>query len=216
MKAIVISGSERKNGITSSVSKRICTLLDVNRVQCEIFFLNEMNYTPCDGCGKCDKDCNYRDTPCEKNDDVSHIVSSMISSDIIIFCCPVHAFGMSHLMQTFLERAGVGYLRFERPLVNKIGGIVVVGRKYSLGSVHDQMVNNMLLNRMIIPGAGFPVLIHGDEDARDIIEPEEFVALEQMVQRVIDVSLSFHTGSVIPKKENERILKDKYVKHPRK
>lgn len=156
-------------------------------------------------------DCNYRQHPCEKKDDAESIVKKLIAADIIIYACPVHAFGMSHLMQIFLERIGVGYLRFNRPLINKVGGCIIVGRKYSLGNVHDQLVNNMLLNRMIIPGSGFPVLIHGDEQTKTITDIEEVVALDQMIFRAVEVTRSLTKNYPINSFPNERIMKERYL-----
>ena len=130
----------------------------------------------------------------------------MVEADILIYACPVHAFGTSNLMQLFLERAGVGYLRFNRPLANKVGGVVIIGRKYNRGSVHDQILNNMLLNRMIIPGSGFPVLIHGDESTKSIPDPEEAVALDQLIDRLMEVSASINTQTLRNDWKNERQL----------
>ena len=131
----------------------------------------------------------------------------MVKSDIIIYATPVHAFGICHLMQIFLERAGVGYLRFKRPLANKIGGCIIVGGKYHLGHAHDQIMNNMLLNRMIVPGSGCPVLIHGNEDTKELDDVEEEIALEQMVNRLIKVHSSIDFKKLSQNWENERNLK---------
>lgn len=207
MKAVIISGSERRFGITSAVSKTASNLLKEHNVETVIIYLSEVDLSPCDGCGSRNLDCNYRTKPCEKNDDLPRIIELMIKADIIIYATPVHAFGLCHLMQIFLERAGVGYLRFERALANKIGGCVIIGRKYNLGHAHDQIMNNMLLNRMIIPGAGFPVLIHGDEKTKYITDIEETVALEQMVNRLVKIHNSINFQKLSQDWENERKLK---------
>ncbi|WP_413112919.1 flavodoxin family protein [Thaumasiovibrio sp. DFM-14] len=94
-------------------------------VETQVIYLSSINFSPCDGCGT-DDGCNYREHPCEKDDDMRYVIEAMISADIIIYASPVHAFGICHLMQIFLERAGVGYLRFNRPLANQVGGRVIV------------------------------------------------------------------------------------------
>lgn len=207
MNAMIISGSERRLGITATVSEKCKSLLVDLNVITHIIYLNEVKLSPCDGCGGNSDGCNYRTSPCEKKDDIPAVINMMINSDIIIYASPVHAFGISHLMQIFLERAGVGYLRFNRPLVNKLGGCIIVGRKYHLGHAHDQIINNMLLNRMIIPGAGFPVLIHGDEDNKNILDTEEIVALEQMIYRLVEIHNSINFQKLQHERINERELK---------
>jgi len=54
------------------------------------------------------------------------VVNKMIEADGIIYAARCTGFGTPSLLQTFLERAGVGYLRFDRPLSNKVAGIVAV------------------------------------------------------------------------------------------
>ena len=213
MKAIVISGSERRFGITSHVSEKTEFYLSKLGVSTKVIYLNEVNFTPCNSCGSGHVSCNYREAPCEKDDDIKMIINQMVASNIIIYACPVHAFGIAHLMQNFLERAGVGYLRFNRPLANKVGGCIIVGRKYHLGHAHDQIVNNMLLNRMIIPGSGFPVLLHGDEKNKSISDTEEMVALEQMIARLVEVCSSIDSSSFNQNWDNERVLKEKKDKN---
>jgi multimeric flavodoxin WrbA len=211
VKALILSGSERENGITSVVSKKIKIFFNEKGVNTEIVSLCHLNYSACNSCGEGKVSCNYRSSACEKQDDMPGVISKMIGSDIVVYVCPVHAFGMGHLMQIFLERAGVGYLRFTRPLINKIGCPVVIGRKYNLGHVHDQLVNNMLLNRMVVPGAGFPVLIHGNEETKEITDPEEKVALDQLLLRSIEIANSMASSKAISDRPNERIIKDNYI-----
>jgi len=217
MKAIIIAGSERRYGITSAVAEKTRKLLKELGVETIIIFLNEIKFSPCNGCGGEGEECNYRSYPCEKKDDIPDIIKSMINADIIIYACPVHAFGVCHLMQIFLERVGVGYLRFNRPLANKIGGCIIIGRKYHLGHAYDQIINNMLLNRMIVPGAGFPVLIHGNELTKDISDTEEKVALEQMSKRLVEMykSIDFKKLSRLWLSERDlsEMAEGKYEKH---
>lgn len=213
-RAVIISGSERRNGITNAVAELSKTLLAEKAVEATIVRLCELDFSACDGCGEDKPDCNYRPTPCEKHDAMQHVVDMMVDADILIYATPVHGFGAAHLMQIFIERIGVGYLRFTRPLQDKVGGIIVVGRKYHLGQVHDQIMNNLLLNRLIMPGAGFPVLIHGDEATRSITDTEEYVALEQMLSRIVNVDAALDRSKLNTEKRNERelkILKEKHV-----
>lgn len=205
-KALVISGSFRLDGVTASVSEILRLRLSEKGCEVSVIYLADHEISPCDGCERPGTSCNYREHPCTKHDDMSKIIKAMIKADIIIYACPVHAFGTASLMQLFLERAGVGYLRFNRPLANKIGGAIVIGRKYSLGSVHDQVINNMLLNRMIVPGAGFPVLVHGNEATKSITDAEEITALNQLVERLIEVSNSIKDETFRKEWKNERIL----------
>jgi multimeric flavodoxin WrbA len=101
----------------------------------------------------------------------------------------VHGFGTASLMQTFIERAGVGYLRFDRPLSNKVAGIISVARRYSAGEVWAQLTVNALLNRMIIVGSGFPAEVHALHVGDAEKDEEGLTNVIRLVDRMIDMIL---------------------------
>jgi multimeric flavodoxin WrbA len=170
--------------------------------------LRDHTVSPCGPCG----DCNIRTTPCENDDDVAGLVERMVRADALIYAAPVHGFGMAHLMQVFLERAGVGYLRFDRPLANKLGGAVVTGRRYSHSQVHAQVLNNLLPNRTIVVGSGYPVQFTGGSPGDALRDQEGLDALESMIERMVDfvdVLASRDGGGLgslpVPSTANERV-----------
>ncbi len=202
---MVISGSERKTSVSDQVIQHMMQILQCNiNLEKKIIRLRDYSISGCGMCG----DCNHKIDKCNLEDDMPMIIHEMLLADAIIYITPVHGFGMAHLMQIFIERAGVGYLRFDRPLKNKIAGCIVVGRKYNLGNVHDQLINNFLLNRMIIPGMGFPALLYAGKDGTINDDPEGVVAIESMLQRVVEFAniikeVNFPKNSLAV---NERIL----------
>lgn len=179
-----ISGSERAGGNTDLALDHAGELVRSRGAEFRAVRLREHRISPCSPCG----DCNNRLNPCELPDDMPGIVEKMKQADGIIYAVPVHGFGLAHLMQIFIERAGVGYLRFERPLADKVGGIIVTGRRYSDSAVHDQLVNNLLLNRMILVGSGFPVLMRNTSPEPGLHDTEGLDALERMVHRMVDMA----------------------------
>jgi multimeric flavodoxin WrbA len=181
-KIVAINGSER-DGNTADVLRHAAKIAETRNVEFETIDLRNINMLRCGPCGN----CNDRLVKCVQTDDVPLVVSKMEEADGIIYAAPVHGFGTSSLMQTFIERSGVGYLRFDRPLANKVAGIVAVARRYSAGSITAQLTANCMLNRMIIVGAGFPGEVHalhrGDAE-KDI---EGLANVTRMVDRMIDM-----------------------------
>jgi multimeric flavodoxin WrbA len=114
-------------------------------------------------------------------------VDLMAAADGVVYACPVHGFGVSSLMQRFIERAGVGYLRFDRPLTNKVAGIAVTGRRYSHVEVYGQLVQNALLNRMVLIGSGYPAVVHAGGKGEVFADLEGVDAVERMANRMIDL-----------------------------
>ncbi|MFF2521906.1 flavodoxin family protein [Streptomyces liangshanensis] len=205
-----ISGSERPGGNTDLALDHAGRLVRRRGAVFRTIHLRDHRISPCSPCG----DCNLRATPCEVKDDMPAIVEEMKRADAIIYAVPVHGFGLAHLMQIFIERAGVGFLRFERPLANKVGGIIVTSRRYSDASVHSQLVDNLLLNRMILVGSGFPALLRNTAREPGLNDTEGLDALERMTHRMIDMTQLLHrhqaaTGEpvLLPDDRNERVAR---------
>ncbi|MFD9128881.1 flavodoxin family protein [Kitasatospora sp. NPDC059571] len=185
VRILAICGSEREGGNTDLALGHAGELVRARGAEFEVLHLRDHRISPCSPCG----DCNSRAAACELRDDMPGIVARMRAADGLIYATPVHGFGLAHLMQIFIERAGVGYLRFDRPLANKVGGVLVTGRRYSEGSVHNQLVDNLLLNRMILVGSGFPALLRNTAPEPALDDREGLDALERMVHRMLDMCL---------------------------
>jgi multimeric flavodoxin WrbA len=205
-----ISGSERAGGNTDLALEYAGALVRERGAEFRTVHLRDHRISPCSPCG----DCNGRTIPCAVEDDMPAIVEEMKRADGIIYAVPVHGFGLAHLMQIFIERAGVGFLRFDRPLANKVGGIIVTSRRYSDASVHNQLVDNLLLNRMILVGSGFPALLRNTSKEPGLNDAEGLDALERMAHRVIDMTLLLRrhqaaTGEpvLLPDDRNERVAR---------
>ncbi|WP_052847673.1 flavodoxin family protein [Streptomyces avicenniae] len=207
-----ISGSERPGGNTDLALDHTATLVEGRGGVFRRINLRDHRISPCSPCG----DCNSRTSPCAVQDDMPAIVEQMKQADGIVYAVPVHGFGLAHLMQIFIERAGVGFLRFDRPLANKVGGIIVTGRRYSDGSVHHQLVDNLLLNRMILVGSGFPALLRNATGKPGLYDTEGLDALDRMVNRMIDMTLLLRSvsaeggGDLLPLDDrNERVQRQR-------
>ncbi|ODA90565.1 hypothetical protein ATY41_10050 [Leifsonia xyli subsp. xyli] len=96
-------------------------------------------------------------------------------------------------MQLFIERAGVGVMRFHRPLTNKLGAAIVIGRRYSLKGTHAQLVNNLLLNRLIVVGSGFPALVHTVGVGGALDDEEGLDSVRRTFDRIVDVGQLFES-----------------------
>jgi multimeric flavodoxin WrbA len=186
---VALNGSERAQGTTAACLDRARTRLEAQGCPLEVIHLSEHDIRPC-RCGR----CNSRPDPCPVQDDVGGIVARMKDADAIVYAAPVHGFGLASVMQLFLERAGVGHLRFERPLTNRVGGAVVVGRRYSHAMVHAQLIDNLMLNRMILAGSGFPALIQAGGPTSVDSDVEGLDAMYRMLDRMVELAMTMRGG----------------------
>lgn len=128
------------------------------------------------------------------NDDMEYIIKQMIEADGIIYMPVMHACGTNSCFQAFLERSGYGYFRpMGRPLKDKVASVIVIGRRYGHTAVYSQIVLNIMLNKMILAGSGFPVLFMGmlGQASEDI---EALEALEETLNRMISISYRLRVG----------------------
>ena len=181
---VSVTGSERASGNTEQVAEYVRSVLDDQGCTVDVLHLREYRILPCSGCGE----CNMRTTVCQLEDDMPGIIARLRKADGVVYAVPVHGYGMAHLMQIFIERAGVGYLRFERPLANKVAGAVVTGRRYAHETVFHQLVSNFMLNRMILVGSGYPVVIHGGSPGAGMNDREGLDSLRAMLARMIGMA----------------------------
>jgi multimeric flavodoxin WrbA len=183
MKVVAISGSKRKGGNCDFVLDMVGQIITGRGSSFQTICLRDKKIAACGSCG----DCNFRGSPCQLEDDMPDIIRQLVNADALIYIAPVHAFGMAHLMQIFLERAGVCFLRFKRPLRNRFGIPIVVGRRYSHSAVYSQFVSNMLLNRMIIVGSGYPNTLNSSEKGSVMEDKEGLSAIYASIERMFEL-----------------------------
>lgn len=182
LRIVAVNGSERV-GNTVEVLRYAADLAALRGVDFESIALRDIRMSACGPCG----DCYTRTSPCAIEDDVADVVARLAEADGVILAAPVYGFGTSALMQTFIERAGIGFLRFERPLENKVGGVIVLARRYAGADVSAHLLHNLLLNRMIVVGAGFPAEVRGLHVGEAVHDEEGMTHLTYMMDRMISM-----------------------------
>lgn len=99
MKAIGIIGSPRTNGNTATLVKQILESYSEIGGETEIFNLNELDFKGCQGCGY----CKIHDR-CKLQDDLTHVLESMIKADAFVFGSPIYFGQFTGQMRLWLDR----------------------------------------------------------------------------------------------------------------
>ena len=86
-KIIVLNGSPRKNGNTSTLIKKFCEGAEEKGNICKVFNLHEMNLNGCQGCFGCDKN---RENPCVHKDDMLEIYEAYKEADVVVLASPLY------------------------------------------------------------------------------------------------------------------------------
>lgn len=100
-KIIILNGSPRKTGNTSTLIKHFCAGAEEAGNKCEVFDLHDMNISGCRGCFGCDKN---REFPCVQKDDMNKIYSAYKEADVVVFASPIYYWHLSGQLVTALDR----------------------------------------------------------------------------------------------------------------
>ena len=184
MDVVYISGSPRKNSNTDYLLRQTLSITDGRFVK-----LTDYQVKPCISCWKC------RELgKCVIGDDMSNILIPMIlEADTLVMGSPVYFNNVSAQLKAFIDRTWCirGQLR------NKIGGAVVVGRRYGIENAVTA-INAFFLKHEMVPadrgvsGIGFEQgeILEDKEaikSARKLGKRiEELAALMNMSGRVIE------------------------------
>lgn len=86
----------------------------------------------------------------------------------------------------------------ERPLRDKLAAVAVVGRRYGHTAVFSQVVLNVLLNKMVLVGSGFPATFN----TQLVQDTEAEQALRETLDRLLE---HFHKLNERPRQGVERL-----------
>ncbi len=98
---VILNGSPRKNGNTSSLVKAFKDGAENAGNVVREFFLDDMNIHGCKGCFGGD---NSNECPCVQKDDMKLIYPEIKVSDIVVFATPLYYWTMSGQIRTAIDR----------------------------------------------------------------------------------------------------------------
>ncbi len=113
---LVILGSPRKKGNSSTLAARISRGAKSAGAEVETLFLQDLKISPCRGCDTCKKDDSKG---CAINDDMQEIYRKLIKADAWVIGSPVYWFTMSAQTKIFMDRCYALPAYAENPFAGK-------------------------------------------------------------------------------------------------
>ncbi|WHE06497.1 flavodoxin family protein [Thermoanaerobacterium thermosaccharolyticum] len=162
----------RKNGNTEY-------LLDISLeiTGGELIRLSDYNIKYCNSCWVCQKTgiCPVKDDMNEK------LIPMILESDGIVLGTPVYFNNVSAQLKTFIDRTWC----IKGGLRNKIGGAVVVGRKYGAESAITAINAFFLKHEMIVANRGISGIGYAKGDIESDVEAVE--AAKRLGYRILEL-----------------------------
>jgi multimeric flavodoxin WrbA len=100
-KVMVVMGSPRKKGNSSTLAKQVASGAKAAGALVESFFLQDLNIRPCTACDACRKKSGI---DCIIEDDMRGLYPKLKSADAIIIASPIYWFAISGQTKLFIDR----------------------------------------------------------------------------------------------------------------
>ncbi|MHA1264441.1 MAG: flavodoxin family protein [Candidatus Helarchaeota archaeon] len=173
MKALFISGSPRKKSNTDYLLHQTLSIIGGDFIK-----LSNYDLKPCNACWMC-----LEKKKCVILDDFTQVfLPQLLKSDIIVLGSPVFFNNVSAQLKTFIDRTWSirGRLR------NKIGGAIVVGRKYGAANAISAINTFFLKHEMIPANRG----VHGIAFKKGEIknDSESIEAAKKLGTRILELA----------------------------
>ena len=164
MKVILVNGGPHKDGCTNVALEEIAKILESEKIETEIMWLENNPIGGCIGCNYCLQNGNR----CFMDDKVNEFLKKVETTDGFVFGSPVHFAGASGALTSFLDRAfyGRGSL-----FAGKVCASVVSCRRGGASSAFDQINKYALMSNMFLVGSSYCKQINGtnkDEAKQDL------------------------------------------------
>jgi len=172
MNILYISGSPRKNSNTDVLLNKLLKMTGGKFIK-----LVDYDIKPCKSCWACQKSGK-----CIINDDMSNkIIPLLLECDCMILGSPVYFNNVSAQLKSFIDRTWC----IKGKLRNKIGGTIVVGRKYGAESAIDAINSFYLKHEMIVANRGVSGIAFKENE---ILEDSEAIrSTENLGRRIIEL-----------------------------
>jgi multimeric flavodoxin WrbA len=99
MKTIAFCGSPRRKGNSETLVNEVVKGIESAGRKADIFYLNAMKISPCQGCGGCNQTGE-----CIFHDDFDKVYKAIRSSDRIIIASPIYFYSVSAQLKIMIDR----------------------------------------------------------------------------------------------------------------
>jgi multimeric flavodoxin WrbA len=179
MKILGLSFSPRPRGNTEILLEAALSGARRLKAETELYRVAGKEIHPCDGCASC-----WDTGKCHIEDDMLEVYRKMREADGIIFGTPVYFYNITAQGKTVIDRTfALG--RSNKNLMNKVGGIVVVGGSLGLVDAVKDLYFYMLVARML-PASFVAAYAAGKGEVRRL--PKCMKAAQDLGKQVVKIA----------------------------
>ena len=153
MKVLIINGSPRKNGNTSTALKEMVRVFDAEGVETEILQIGNMDIRGCVACGRCSEIGK-----CAFDDIVNEVAKKVQEADGLVLASPVYYASANATLIACLDRLfySAGY-----DMTMKVGASVAVARRAGTSATFDELNKYFTISGMPVASSQYWNCVHG-------------------------------------------------------
>ena len=198
MKVLIINGSPRIDGNTTTSINELIKVFDKNEIETETIQIGNQNVRGCIACNSCQK--NHK---CVFNDYVNEVAKKFENADGLIIASPVYFASANGTLISFLDRLFYSS-HFDKTM--KVGASIAIGRRGGLSATFDELNKYFTISNMPIVSSNYWNSLHG-RGKKEVLEDEE--GLQTL--RVLAENMTFLLKSIklgkekfgLPEKESK-------------
>lgn len=198
MKVLIINGSPRIDGNTTTSINELIKVFDKNEIETETIQIGNQNIRGCIACNSCQK--NHK---CVFNDSVNEVAKKLENADGLIIASPVYFASANGTLISFLDRLFYSS-HFDKTM--KVGASIAIGRRGGLSATFDELNKYFTISNMPIVSSNYWNSLHG-RGKKEVLEDEE--GLQTL--RVLAENMTFLLKSIklgkekfgLPEKESK-------------
>lgn len=198
MKVLIINGSPRIDGNTTTSINELIKVFDKNEIETETIQIGNQNIRGCIACNSCQK--NHK---CIFNDYVNEVAKKFENADGLIIASPVYFASANGTLISFLDRLFYSS-HFDKTM--KVGASIAIGRRGGLSATFDELNKYFTISNMPIVSSNYWNSLHG-RGKKEVLEDEE--GLQTL--RVLAENMTFLLKSIklgkekfgLPEKESK-------------
>lgn len=198
MKVLIINGSPRIDGNTTTSINELIKVFDKNEIETETIQIGNQNIRGCIACNSCQK--NHK---CVFNDSVNEVAKKFENADGLIIASPVYFASANGTLISFLDRLFYSS-HFDKTM--KVGASIAIGRRGGLSATFDELNKYYTISNMPIVSSNYWNSLHG-RGKKEVLEDEE--GLQTL--RVLAENMTFLLKSIklgkekfgLPEKESK-------------
>ena len=198
MRVLIINGSPRIDGNTTTSINELIKVFDKNEIETETIQIGNQNIRGCIACNSCQK--NHK---CVFNDSVNEVAKKFENADGLIIASPVYFASANGTLISFLDRLFYSS-HFDKTM--KVGASIAIGRRGGLSATFDELNKYFTISNMPIVSSNYWNSLHG-RGKKEVLEDEE--GLQTL--RVLAKNMTFLLKSIklgkekfgLPEKESK-------------